>query len=144
MKLKNAIVKYSKIYIFALSTLTLLSLFIKIEPFSSLIFLALYIVILTPAIIIFFNSKYKKTYIYLIIFVFLTAGIIVLSFRSLRDFFGKTKIDEGVSIGYAQYFGYPIYLDTILFFLIILTPIIFFILNSILYKEYRKYIKNEK
>lgn len=58
--------------------------------------------------------------------------IILVSFRQLRSLFSPSKVIEGEIVGYAQYFGYPLYFETIIFFIFILSPIIiFFILSKI-------------
>ena len=63
--------------------------------------------------------------------------MILLSFRQLRSLFSPPKITENEIIGYAQYFRYPLYFETIIFFIFILSPIIvFFILSK--NKKYRK------
>lgn len=58
--------------------------------------------------------------------------IILLNFRQLRSLFSTPKITQGEIVGYAQYFGYSLYFETIIFFIFILSPIIvFFVLSKI-------------
>jgi len=58
--------------------------------------------------------------------------IILLSFRQLRSLFSSPKITEHGIVAYAQYFKYPLYFETILFFVFILSPIVvFFILSKV-------------
>ena len=62
---------------------------------------------------------------------------ILLSFRQLRSLFRPVKITEDDIVGYAQYFGHPLYFETIIFFVFILSPIlVFFILSKI--RKYRE------
>ena len=53
-------------------------------------------------------------------------SIILLNFRQLRYSFSPPKTTENEIIGYAQYFGYPLYFETIIFFVFILSPIVVF------------------
>ena len=53
---------------------------------------------------------------------------LAITFRKIRDLFPKPTISENVSIGFAQYFGYPLLFDSILFFSLIFVPIIIFFL----------------
>lgn len=58
--------------------------------------------------------------------------IILLNFRQLRLLFKPPEITENGIVGYAHYFGYPLYFETIIFFVFILSPIVvFFILSRI-------------
>jgi glycosyltransferase involved in cell wall biosynthesis len=62
---------------------------------------------------------------------------ILLSFRQIRSVFKPSRIINGEIVGHAQYFGYSLYFETILFLVFILTPIItFFILSKI--RKYRE------
>lgn len=55
---------------------------------------------------------------------------IFATFRYIRSLFYPPEILEEKIVGYAQYFGYPFYFDTLLFFIFVLTPIapLFYIL----------------
>ena len=62
--------------------------------------------------------------------------IILLNFRQLRSLFGSPKITGDGIVGYAHYFGYPLYFEIIIFFVFILSPIVvFFVLSKI--RRYR-------
>lgn len=50
--------------------------------------------------------------------------VLILSFRKIRDAFPPTEIGHEKIVGYTQYFGYPFYLDTIIFFVFVLSPLI--------------------
>lgn len=80
--------------------------------------------------------KYVKI-IFLSIFSLCTELVLILLFfRQIRDLFPAPEIEENKIIGYSQYFGYPFYFDTFIFFLIIFSiPIIILFFNSI-----RKYL----
>ncbi len=54
--------------------------------------------------------------------------VFLLAFRYLRDNAMIPEINKNKIIGYSQYFGYPLYLDTIIFFVFILYPVIFFLI----------------
>lgn len=58
--------------------------------------------------------------------------IILLNFRPLRSLFNPPRIEEGNIIGYAQYFGYSLYFETIVFYIFIFSPVlVFYILSKI-------------
>ncbi|MBI2613663.1 MAG: glycosyltransferase [Candidatus Levybacteria bacterium] len=58
-------------------------------------------------------------------------SIILLNFRHLRSLFSPPKINQSEIVGYAQYFGYPLYFETIILFIFIFTPIlVFFVLSK--------------
>ena len=64
-------------------------------------------------------------------------AIILLNFRQLRSFFSPPKAIEGDIVGFVQYYGYSLYLETIIFFTFVLSPfIVFFILSKI--RKYRE------
>ena len=61
---------------------------------------------------------------------------ILMTFRQLRSLFSYPKIAEDGIVGYAQYFGYPMYFETIIFFIFVFSPVlVFFILSKI--RKYR-------
>lgn len=51
--------------------------------------------------------------------------VLFVTFRELRLFFPPAKITDAKVIGFSHYFGYPFYFDTIIFFLLFLSPVIF-------------------
>ena len=65
-----------------------------------------------------------------LIYIFIIYLFIFLNFRYLRSLFGRPEIGENGIIGYAQYFGYPLYFETILFAIFILAPIVIFYILS--------------
>lgn len=60
----------------------------------------------------------------------LIVGTIFFTFRYFRSLFYPPKITENKIVGYAQYFGYPLHFDTLLFFILIAIPalMLFYIL----------------
>lgn len=54
--------------------------------------------------------------------------ILLLSFKKIRSLMPPPEIDEEKLVGFAQYFGYPFYFDTIFFFFLIFVPIFTLIL----------------
>jgi hypothetical protein len=77
-----------------------------------------------PLIFLFLLSANKKIIILYGLFFLGMCGVIAGSFRWIRDVLPDPQ--KTTSIGYAQYFGYPLYLDTAIFSLIIFSPILFF------------------
>lgn len=71
-------------------------------------------------------KKQKQIFLFGVL-VFVEFIIFITSFRFLRDVFSTTPILEGrrTSIGYAQFTGYPFYLDTILFCALLVCPVLF-------------------
>lgn len=57
---------------------------------------------------------------------FLNAFFLV-SFKKIRSLLPPPEINSNKLIGFAQYFGYPLYFDTIFFFFLIFVPILTFI-----------------
>lgn len=67
-----------------------------------------------------------------IFYIFLIYAFILINFRQLRSFLSPPKTAEGELVGYAQYFGYSLYFETIIFLIFVLTPVvILFILSRI-------------
>jgi hypothetical protein len=69
--------------------------------------------------------------------------LLVIAFRNIRDLLPPPEIGKKHIIGYSQYFGYPFYLDTIIFFILICYPLGFFIVIK-LWNQHSKRKKNEK
>ena len=63
-----------------------------------------------------------------VLFFFFLVFFLALSFRKIRDFLPPPEIRKEHIVGYAQYFGYPLYLDVAVFFIVILCPVIIFLL----------------
>lgn len=67
----------------------------------------------------------------------LLAFVIFLPFRYLRNMFPLPEIGNKKIVGFAQYYGYPFYFETILFFVFVALPIITFVFA-------KQTLKNEK
>ena len=66
---------------------------------------------------------------------FILSLLIFISFRVLRKMFPLPEINQEKIVGYSQYYGYPLYFDTILFFTFLLLPIVTFILCKKIFKK---------
>ena len=70
---------------------------------------------------------------------FITSTVVVfLSFRTIRDLFPPPRITENKIVGFTQYFGYPFFFDTIIFFLFVISPALIFLLIKIRRDTLRK------
>jgi hypothetical protein len=132
MRLNKAIVHARSYYIAFLSFLTLLN-FLPVDKELKILFQTLLLVtIILPIVFLILKSSYKKIIILYSLFFIVLCGVIALSFRWIRDILPDTQLDTITSIGYAQYFGYPLHLDTIIFFIIIFSPVLFFAVIKVL------------
>lgn len=61
--------------------------------------------------------------------------VLLLGFKKLRALVPPPQISDGKLVGFAQYFGYPLYFDTAFFFALILVPFVTFV---IFYKKNKK------
>lgn len=132
MKLNNAIARYSGFYIVSLSFLTVLNFSPLPKELKQILEIVLYFTIIFPIVYLLFHSQYKKIVFGYGVFILLILASVVLSFRTLRDLLPNPKIGVDTSIGYAQYFGYPLYLDSMIFFIIVFSPVIYFIFLKLL------------
>lgn len=76
--------------------------------------------------------KTKNFYLLWIGIYFVCSIFIFLSFRFIRSIFPIPSIGEKEIIGYIQYFGYPFYFDTILFFTFLFLPVISYYITKLL------------
>jgi hypothetical protein len=110
---------------FVLFFITILLYFIfKSNIYNKILLYIILTLSIIPAIRIFIKSVYSKIINSNILGLIILLFIIAVSFRHLRDIFPKPHIDNATSIGYAQYFGYPLYLDNYIFWIFIATPIL--------------------
>ena len=84
-----------------------------------------------PVLRLFWTSRDKRVISLYILVIILMLLLFFLTFRMLRDSLPPPAISENKIIGYTQYFGYPYWLDTIIFFIFLIFPLITFILNRI-------------
>lgn len=70
------------------------------------------------------NGSIPK-YFYLKLIVLWLIVVVIFTFlvRDIREFFPFPIIDETKSVGYAQYYGYSIYFDTLAFDIFFFSPI---------------------
>lgn len=76
----------------------------------------------------------------LVTFLLFIGGVVFfgLFFRKIRDMLPPPQINQTKIVGYTQYFGYPFFLDTVIFFLFLLFPFIIFSLLYLLKKKSKK------
>lgn len=73
------------------------------------------------------DSKHRRVLtVFTCVYLFLLCFFVVFLDR-FREFFPFPEINEAKSIGYAQYYGYPLQFDLVFFLLFVLFPIFFFI-----------------
>ncbi|GEM_PF-3098869 len=53
--------------------------------------------------------------------------VLLLGFKKIRSYISPPEIGRDGLVGFAQYFGYPFYFDTLIFFFMIFVPILTFI-----------------
>ena len=81
------------------------------------------------------KKEIKKIYVVSVL-IFLSEILLVLMlFRKIREKFPITGIGANGIIGYAQYFGYPFYFETLIFLLITISPIIIVFIVTLFIKK---------
>ena len=100
-------------------------------PFQFFVFF----LVLLPLTYIIFISRHKNIIVPTVLFILFLLGAFALSFRKLRDVMPDPAVNAETSIGYAQYFGYPLYLDSIIFFILIISPVLFFTFIKLIQKS---------
>lgn len=81
------------------------------------------------------NTIKSNVALFVLIEVFLIV-IIFIAYRPIRVLFPKFFV--GGVVGYAQYFGYPLYFDNFVFLIIILSPILAFLIKRVVKRMYKK------
>ena len=135
MKLKKAIAKKAGIYIFLLSLLTAVNLINSNIIIGKILLVFVFFLVLLPLTYIIFISRHKNIIVPTVLFILFLLGAFALSFRKLRDIMPDPAVNAETSIGYAQYFGYPLYLDSIIFFILIISPVLFFTFIKLIQKS---------
>src|SRR4029077_17888276 len=108
-------------YIFILSLLTILALYFQH------IYIALPIIFACiPVFTLISKSRNRKIMLYIIAAFILLVLLFAALFRFLRDSLPPPEISHNKIVGYVHYFGYPLYLDTFVFFIFLLFPIVGF------------------
>jgi hypothetical protein len=85
------------------------------------------IISLIPFFILFLSSKHLLLHIKMLSVLFLFLSVFALSFRKIRDILPPPEITEQKIVGYSHFFGYPFFLDTVIFFFFILYPFLAYI-----------------
>ena len=135
MKLKKAIANNAGLYIFLLSLLTVINLINSSIVIGKILLVFVLFLVLLPLTYIIFISKHKNIIVLTVLFILFLLGTFALSFRKLRDIMPDPAVNAETSIGYAQYFGYPLYLDSIIFFILIISPVLFFTFIKLIQKS---------
>lgn len=124
---KKIFIIYLPIYISLLIANILLNSKLKYLPLVTLI------MSFSPIIFVILTHKYRILFLQTI-GIFAAYGLFMLiSFKFIRTLFSIPEINNEKIIGYAQYYGYPLYFDTLLFFSFLLVPAVAFYL---LYKRH--------
>ena len=76
-----------------------------------------------------------KLIIYSILLSSVLNSFLLINFKKIRAIFPPPEISNNNLIGFAQYFGYPLYLDTVFFFFLIFTPALTFIFLHFIFKN---------
>lgn len=130
--------KYATLYLISLSLFSCIVFFMP-EIFIKRIFVILLsIMAVLPVVLIVSQIKKKSSLIVAILSFGITLFLFGLFFRKVRDSLSPPSISDTKIIGYTHYFGYPFYLDTIVFFFFVFFPILVFVLFYFLQKLYKK------
>lgn len=73
---------------------------------------------------LFNKSIHIKILIEALFYFFIEVLLAIFYFRKIRNLFPIPPIGEQKIVGYAQYFGYPLYFDNFAFFLFIISPLL--------------------
>lgn len=129
---KSTVSKKFNWLLIVLSFIVLISFIFSNKLFSLLFWVAVVVIIST-------SIKIRKSELFIKTFsIFLIeGGVIFLLFRKLRSFMPPSQITQENVVGFAQYNGYPMYYDTVVFFIFIISPIL---ICTMLYL-FKKYYK---
>ncbi len=122
------------IYLFLLLVMLISPFLIDI---SKNLHIAIVFLIFIPLVLILPITRYMRSFIIGASVLCLCYIFVLLHFRSLRMLFPYPKINSEKMVGFSQYFGYPFYFDTVLFFIIMLSPIVV-ILTIKIFHMYKK------
>ena len=84
--------------------------------------------------IIYYNTPVLRVVILFFLSLFLDATVIFI-LKIVRFSFFPTGISSQQIIGYAQYYGYPFYFDTIVFFIFLLIPLIVLLMSKYFFRS---------
>ncbi len=132
---------------------------LKVKSIDNIFLLLIFTLILINALTLVFVSNSNESTRHLLIFVFVSYSLIILTlvnikriktnfsilglsiilylvmwfiFRYVRNYFPKPGLKDSNIVGFAQYFGYPLYFDIFLFCFIIFTPLVSYFLIKLI------------
>lgn len=128
---KSSINKTFITYLIVYIPLLIANIFIKVP--GKYFPLALLIISFLPVLLIPLTHKYRTLFLQVMGISLIFGFLMLISFKRIRGLFPIPDINSEKIIGYAQYYGYPLYFDTLLFFSFLLVPAVAFYL---LYKRH--------
>jgi hypothetical protein len=139
MNINKAIVK-SLYFVITLGTVLLIFYFIPAYAFfKQYIFILLLILYSYPLVILLISLKKQWWLLVELIVLGLISFITIIFWRQIRDSLPPAMIGKSHVVGYAQYYGYPFYLDVTIFFILVLHPVAVFLF----FKHREQYKKNK-
>jgi hypothetical protein len=111
-------------YILILSFLTTVAIFLPQNQYKRYFIIFLLFFALKPIYLVLIKFKDKMLLIISIVVYGSLLGSLLIAFRTIRDSFPPAEIENSKIVGYSQYFGYAFYLDTVLFFTLLVGPLI--------------------
>jgi len=70
------------------------------------------------------QKQIKKIYLIAVILFLFELVVLLMFFRPLRRLSPPPEITQVGTVGFAQYFGYPFYFETIVFWIVFLSPLV--------------------
>ncbi len=125
---KNNLNKLFNVYLALLFLVLLESLFFHVLSAQKIVYFLILLTILMPMLLLLINFLHLKGLMRFVIFIGSFCIILFLSFRSLRALFPLPEILGNKIVGYAQYFGYPIYFDNFVFIILFFSPALIFLI----------------
>lgn len=139
MKMNKAIAKSLSFAVLIASFLLLDYIFFPPLLSQKIILIALFLLYSYPLIILFISLK-KNLYFFIeILLLFFLLTIFTIFFQQIYANWPPAVINNSGIVGSVQYYGYPFYFDTIIFFIIALHPIITFILIKLIEQKRKKF-----
>lgn len=81
------------------------------------------------------RPNHKTVFFKTIVLSLLSFIILALTFKKIRELFPIPMINNDKLVGFPQYFGYPLYFDTLFFFFLIFLPVLILLLFYLLEKH---------
>ena len=70
------------------------------------------------------KTNYKIIILKSIFFSLIILIVLIITFKKIRTLFPIPMINNDELVGFPQYYGYPLYFDTVFFFFIIFLPLL--------------------